>query len=50
MLNKAVYMTASEACGWTGAVTQVVSPFGVNSHCVTNGLTDRVTYRVAYTH
>ena len=38
-LNKAVYTTASVACGWT--VAGVNLPFGVFLHCVTNGWTDR---------
>ena len=41
--NKAVYTTASVAYGWAGAVTEVRSPFGVFSHCVTDGPTDRRT-------
>ena len=32
---------------WAGAVTEIKSPFGVFSHCVTVGPTDRMTYRVA---
>ena len=47
-VNKTVYTTASVACGWAhwaGAVTLVKSPFGVNSHCVNDRRTDRVTHR-----
>ena len=43
--NEAVYTTASVAYGWAGAVTEVRSPFGVFSYCVTDGQTDQPTDR-----
>ena len=43
--NKAVYTTASVAYGWAGAVTEVRSPFGVFSHCVTDKWTNGWTNR-----
>ena len=47
--NKAVFMTASVAYRWAGAVMQVRSLFCLNLHCVTDRLANRVTYRVVCT-
>ena len=56
--NKAIYTTASVACGWAGAVTQICSPFstkcpksrsdyGQSDNRWTDRPTNIVTYRLA---